>query len=178
MKTIVVYKSKYGYTKKYAQWLAEELNCDIKENAELDDILNYDIIIFGGGMYAGGLNGSKLITKNLSKLTNKKLVLFAVGSNPGRADEIEAFWSRLLNEKQRGVIKCFYLRGGFDYGKLGKADKFLMNMLRKVLVKKDDLTDDDKGLLAAYETPVDFTDKENLCGILDYIKNIQDNKCK
>jgi len=178
MKTIVVYKSKYGYTKKYAQWLAEELNCDIKENAGLDDILNYDIIIFGGGMYAGGLNGSKLMIKNFDKLTNKKLVIFAVGSNPGRADEIETFWMRLLNEKQRGVIKRFYLRGGFDYGKLGKADKFLMNMLRKVLEKKEVLTDDDKGLLAAYETPVDFTDRKNLCDILDYIKNIQDNKWK
>ena len=53
MKTIVAYKSKSGYTKKYAQWIAQELNCDIKENAELSDIINYDVIIYGGGMYAG-----------------------------------------------------------------------------------------------------------------------------
>ncbi len=38
MKTIVVYKSKYGYTKRYAEWIAEELSCDIKENAAFSDI--------------------------------------------------------------------------------------------------------------------------------------------
>lgn len=27
MKTIITYKSKYGSTKQYAEWLAEELNC-------------------------------------------------------------------------------------------------------------------------------------------------------
>ena len=31
-KVIVVYKSKYGSTKKYAQWLAEDLSCDLVEN--------------------------------------------------------------------------------------------------------------------------------------------------
>lgn len=31
MKTIIIYKSKSGYTKKYALWIAEELICDIKE---------------------------------------------------------------------------------------------------------------------------------------------------
>ena len=35
MKTIVAYKSKSGYTKTYAEWIAQELDCDIKENAEI-----------------------------------------------------------------------------------------------------------------------------------------------
>ena len=62
MKTIVAYKSKSGYTKTYAEWIAQELGCDIKENAELSDIIDYDTIIYGGGMYEGGFNGVKLIT--------------------------------------------------------------------------------------------------------------------
>ena len=28
MSTIVIYKTKYGGTKKYAEWIAEELGCD------------------------------------------------------------------------------------------------------------------------------------------------------
>ena len=31
MSTIVVYKSKYGSTKAYAQWIAEELGCEAVE---------------------------------------------------------------------------------------------------------------------------------------------------
>lgn len=166
MKTIVVYKSKYGYTKKYAQWLAESLGCDIKENASLADIMVYDTIIYGGGIYAGRINGAKLITKNLEKLSGKKLALFAVGSNVGRPEELEAFWKQALEENVRLNVPHFYLRGGFDYGRLGSVDKLMMNMLKKMLLKKDVLTEDDKGLLEAYEIPVDFTDRKNLEEIL------------
>lgn len=168
MKTIVVYKSKYGYTKKYAQWLAESLGCDIKENASLADVMGYNAIIYGGGIYAGRINGAKLITKNLEKLSGKKLALFAVGSNVGRSEELEAFWKQALEENVRLNVPHFYLRGGFDYGRLGSVDRLMMNMLKKMLLKKDTLTEDDKGLLAAYETPVDFTDRKNLEEILKF----------
>ena len=38
-KTIIIYFSKYGTTKKYAEWIAEELNgniFDIKNSKEID----------------------------------------------------------------------------------------------------------------------------------------------
>lgn len=170
MKTIVVYRSKYGYTKKYAEWLAESLGCDIKENASFADIASYDAVIYGGGIYAGRINGAKLITKNLSKLSEKKLVLFAVGSSVGRPQELEEFWAKALEETVREKIPHFYLRGGFDYGRLGSVDRLMMNMLKKMLLGKDILTEDDKGLLAAYETPIDFTEKKNLDEIIKMFK--------
>ncbi|MDE6764330.1 MAG: flavodoxin domain-containing protein [Oscillospiraceae bacterium] len=166
MKTIVVYKSKYGYTKKYAEWLAESLGCDIKDNASLADISDYDAVICGGGIYAGRINGAKLITQNYGKLSGKRLALFAVGSSVGRPEELEAFWEKALAENIRDRIPHFYLRGGFDYGRLGIIDRLMMNMLKKMLLGKDTLTEDDKGLLAAYETPVDFTERKNLGEII------------
>lgn len=166
MRTIVVYRSKYGYTKKYAEWLAESLGCDIKENASFADIASYDAVIYGGGIYAGRINGAKLITKNLSRLSGKKLVLFAVGSSVGRPQELEEFWAKALEETVREKIPYFYLRGGFDYSRLGNVDRLMMNMLKKMLLGKDTLTEDEKGLLAAYETPFDFTEKKNLDDII------------
>lgn len=166
MRTIVVYRSKYGYTKKYAEWLAESLGCDIKENASFADIASYDAVIYGGGIYAGRINGAKLITKNLSRLSGKKLVLFAVGSSVGRLQELEEFWAKALEETVREKIPHFYLRGGFDYSRLGNVDRLMMNMLKKMLLGKDTLTEDEKGLLAAYETPFDFTEKKNLDDII------------
>lgn len=58
-KTAVVFKSKYGSTKKYAQWIAEELSCDIfeRKNVKSDDLEAYDTVIYGGGLYAGGVKG-------------------------------------------------------------------------------------------------------------------------
>ncbi len=171
MKTIVVYKSKYGYTKRYAEWIAEELSCDIKENAAFSDISGYDMIICGGGCYAGTINGSKLITKNLARLSGKKLILFAVGSSSGADKDIIPFWEKNLTVEQRQAVAHFYLRGGFDYSRLGSADKLLMNMLKSHLKKIKDPDEETRGLLAAYDTPVDFTDKKRLKELLEYARN-------
>lgn len=173
MKTIVAYKSKTGYTKRYAQWIAEELGCDIKENPTFSDISDYDIVIYGGGMYVGGLNGVKLITKNFEKLSGKKLVLFAVGSNPGADKDIIPFWNRILSPEQQKTVGHFYLRGGFDFSKCRKGDKILMSMLKMRLEKLENPSEDEKGLLEAYDNPVDFTDKNNISELIVFIKNNQ-----
>lgn len=170
MKTIVAYKSKSGYTKTYAEWIAQELGCDIKENAVLSDIIGYDTIICGGGMYAGGFNGAKLITNNLDKLSGKKIVMFAVGSNPGREHEMMPFWNKVLTAGQQKSIGHFYLRGGFDFSKLTAGDKILMNMLKVRLLKKQERTEDEQGLLDSYDTPVDFRKKENIIPLIEYVR--------
>ena len=75
MKTIVVYKSKYGSSKEYAFWIAEELGCeavDVK-NIKIEKLYEYDTIIYGGGLYAEVINGITLITRNLDKLKDKKI---------------------------------------------------------------------------------------------------------
>ncbi|MGI6331281.1 MAG: flavodoxin domain-containing protein [Zhaonellaceae bacterium] len=56
---VVLYQSKYGTTKKYAEWLAEELSCDLIETkkATIEQIEKYKTIILGGGIYASGIAG-------------------------------------------------------------------------------------------------------------------------
>lgn len=43
---IVIYKSKYGATKKYAEWLSEELEYDIYDlsNVEIKQVLKLSLI--------------------------------------------------------------------------------------------------------------------------------------
>ena len=171
MKTIVVYKSKSGYTRTYAEWIAQELGCDIKENAVLSDLTGYDTVIYGGGMYAGGFNGAKLITKNLDKLSGKKIVLFAVGSNPGREAEMQTFWDKVLTAEQQKHIGHFYLRGGFDFGKLTAGDKLLMKMLRARLQGLKERTEDEQGMLDAYDKSVDFRDQKNIRPLIEYVRS-------
>ena len=163
MKTVVIYKSKSGYTKKYAEWIAEELNCDIKENKnlKLSDIKDYDTIIYGGGLYATMINGIDLIKKNFQELKGKNIIVYATGSNPGRAEEMNKVWEATFTEEQRNVIHKFYLRGGFDYSKLSFGNKILMSMLKKKLQSEKNPTEDEKDLLKAYDEPIDFTNKDN-----------------
>ena len=46
---IILYQSKYGATKKYVDWLVEELGYDYAEtkNSKVANLLNYDVIILG-----------------------------------------------------------------------------------------------------------------------------------
>ena len=82
-RTIVIYKSKYGATEKYAQWIGQEIDCPVVSADDFNkkDFEKYDNIIFGGGVHAGGVTGFDLIRKSMRKLAGKKVVVFAVGLN-------------------------------------------------------------------------------------------------
>lgn len=172
MKKIVVYKSKSGYTKKYAEWIAEELECDLRlaSDVTIEDLIKYDLIVYGGGLYAMGVNGLSLIKKNYHLLKDKKIVVWATGANPGREDEIKNLWQRNLTSEQLSTIKTFYLRGGFDYKLLKTGDKILMSMLKISLKRKKHKTEDDEGMLKAYDIPEYHCDKENIRDLINYIR--------
>ena len=54
MSTIVIYKTKYGSTKTYADWIAEELVCESVDakSVKIEDLEKYDTIVYRGGLYA------------------------------------------------------------------------------------------------------------------------------
>lgn len=47
----VIYKSKYGSTKQYAEWIAKELDASLFEatNIKPSQLLDYDVVVYGGG---------------------------------------------------------------------------------------------------------------------------------
>lgn len=163
-KVVVVYRSKSGYTKDYANWIAEDLKCDIYEASKLkvSDLSAYETIIYGGGIYASGVNGVKLITKNLEALKDKKLIIFAVGSSPVREETTESLRKFNIPMEQRDRIKFFYLRGGFDYSRLSPINKFAMSVLKMILKGKKNPTADERGLLNCYTNPQNFSKKTNI----------------
>lgn len=171
--TVVVYESKYGTTEKYAKWIAEDLNCPVYNLKGLrDDKLNeYDTIIHGGGLYAGGVAGSKI----LIKMQEKNIVLFTVGlADPNVTDYTEVLeknFDKELIEK----MKIFHLRGGIDYKNLSLMHKIMMSAMKKLVSKKseDELTHDDKMMLETYGDIVDFVDRKSIEPIIEYIKYIE-----
>lgn len=175
MKIVVVYKSKTGYTKKYAKWIAEELSADIFEisNVTSDDLTQYDTIIYGGSLHAAGINGVKLIIKNIDKLKGKKLVVFATGASPSRENVINEVRDKNFTQDQQKHIKFFYLRGGFNYKGLGNFDKFLMLLLKLKLKskKKEELTSDEIGMLSIYDKVTDYTRKQDIDKIIEYVNS-------
>ncbi len=175
MKTIVLYKSKSGYTKTYAEWISEALGCEMMESSGVnpETLLEYDTIIYGGGLYAAGINGIELITGNIDDLKGKNLVVWATGSCRGTPEEQEDIWSRNFTPEQRAVIKGYYLRGGFDYTKLNKVDKVLMSLLRAKLLLTPNRSEDQTGLLNAYKVPEYHCKRENIDELVAHVRGLE-----
>ena len=59
MKILVVYKSKTEFTKWYAEIIAKEVGGELTNISEVtaDKMSEYDVIVYGGGLYAGKING-------------------------------------------------------------------------------------------------------------------------
>ena len=114
-KSLVIYNSKYGYTEKYAQWLAEELNADICKNKNLnvDKLKNYFTIIFGGSFYAGRNKGAITLVKYYEQIKDKKVVLFTVGMFDTNSEEniigINKDLSKVITPEIREKIKIFLI---------------------------------------------------------------------
>ncbi|BEP28054.1 flavodoxin domain-containing protein [Helicovermis profundi] len=173
MKTIVVYKSKSNFVKNYADWIAKNLSADIFEASTVtsDKLLEYDTIIYGGGLYAGRINGVKLIKKNIHDLKGKNIVVFFSGASSPNEKAINEVKNNNFDEEMQKNIRFFYLRGGFDYNKLKSFDKLLMNMLKFTLKRKKNLSADDRGMLSAYDNPVDFTKEKNIDELISYVNS-------
>lgn len=174
-KTVVIYKSISGFTKKYAEWIAQFLNCDLldRKSTNLKKILEYDIIIYGGSLHAVGISGVDIIRKNLHRLKEKTIVIFATGASPARPGVSSEVLNRNFSSDQQKQITFFYLRGGFDFNKLDPVNKAIMTLMKWKIKSKKKWDPDEKGMMEAFSNPVDFTDKESLKKLLEFVRSKQ-----
>ena len=175
MKAIVVFKSVSGFTKRYAEWIDEEFGADLCRAGKADkaDLMEYDTVIFGGCLHAVGISGIGLIKGNLDALVGKSIVVFAVGASPWSEAIVEELEERNFTKDERARIKLFYLRGGFDLGKLGLPYRILMILFKFLLKMKKGKTADEEEMIRAYANPADFTVKGNIGGLTDYVEALK-----
>lgn len=174
MNAIVVYKSKYGSTKAYAEWIAEELGCQAVEASKVkaDDLEKYDTIIYGGGLYAEVIAGVTLITKNLDKLKDKKLIVYTTGITPidcrGYYDDL------VVNKNFKGEsykkVKMFNFMGKMVIDELSLVHKTAIKTLKKLMSDKKNPTEMEKLLIELCDVDGDFTDKNAIKELLEYAK--------
>ncbi len=172
----VIFKTKYGHTKQYAEWISEELKCDLFEQSEIsaEKMLEYDTIIYGGGLYASGILGIELITKNFSSLNNKNIVVFTVGlADPDIKSQFEPIINKNFTDEMQKYINIFHLRGGINYKELGIVHKAMMAALKSLVKnKKGELTDEDRQMLETYGQQIEFTDKGTIEPLISFVRSL------
>lgn len=167
MKVCIIYHSKTGFSRRYAQWLAEELGCQptpYRERGRIN-LPEYGIIVLLGGLYAGKMSGLPWLKKQLPQLAGKRVAAVAVGcapveENPGLPESME----KLFGDTPQ--IRGFYCQGGLDYEHMGTVDRAMMAMLRSFLKRKGDQPEMLEGISHSF----DGTNRSYLEPVLAWIR--------
>lgn len=174
MKSIVIYNSKTGFTKKYAEWICEAASCERVEfkKAGKINLLDYDAVIFGGWFMAGKITGLDWFKKKMPALAaaNKKLLVYAVGATPPQSPDIPAAMRKNFSDEEWGKVKTFYCPGGLNYDKMNFMSKLVMKMLSKALSSKKDATEAEKEQAKMILSSYDLSDKKYIEPLLAELK--------
>jgi len=121
MKSIIIYSSKSGNTKKIAESMASQVGCEAikisSDNSQsIVDLEGYDLIFVGTGLYAGTPNEDLL--KYLSSLhlkSTKQFALFITWGGAPRSDKMALTRLRALLEGkgQKVLLEHFASYGGW-----------------------------------------------------------------
>ncbi len=171
-KLAVVYASRYGSSLKYAQWIAQRAGGQLIEASRLKkgDLSQYGAIVFGGGVYAGSLNGINRLIKFKEEICGKKLILFFVGITD---TEDSGSYKKAAKESVPPAIlenaSLYYLRGALDYNKLSFLHKGVMRAMRGMLKKlpEEDTAGANNDFINIMERPVDYVRPESVEPIIN-----------
>ena len=173
MNPIVIYKSKYGSTKAYADQIAEKLGCQSvnAKGLKASDLKDYDTIIFGGGLYAEIIAGVTLITKNFDELSHKKLVVFTTGLTPL---DCRDYYDKMVIEKNfkpymLDKIKVFNFMGKMILEELSLPHKAAIKTLKKIMSGKENPSEMEKLLIDLCDKSGNFTDLSQTQYLVSYV---------
>lgn len=191
-KAIVIYKSKYGTTKRYAEWIAGELECPAVsiENFKRSELKNYDKVIYGGALQAGGIkdldkfmkwiktdlklldmyHGGKITAEDLRKsgVVQRRYAIFAVGINLENEEARRQLIDINFPKEYMKQLPCFYLPGEYHPENISGVDKMIIGMAKKMIAKKkaSDTTEEDELLLKHLEEGCNMVDRERIAPIV------------
>lgn len=175
MNNIIIYGSHYGTTKQYAEELSRRTNIEVISFENVEEINDYDNIIYLGGLYAGGVLGMSKTIKKLNNISNKKIIIATVGlSDP--TDEINKnnIRNNIKSQIPKEIFekaKIFHLRGGIDYSKLNFAHRTMMKLLYNAVknLPEEKQTAENRAMIETYNKKVDFIDFSSLDKIINEI---------
>ncbi len=184
MKDIILYGSKYGSCRQYAQKLSLQTKIPAVSYKKAPAFADYHTIVYMGSLYAGGVLG---LAKTLRKVTLQKgqrLLIVTVGlSDPAEAEtreNIRALLQKQIPKNLFSKAKIFHLRGRIDYHKLHVFHRILMALLHCALRKtpKEKWTAEERVIAETYGKNADFTNYEALDPLVEALQNNPVPECK
>lgn len=168
MKTIVIYNSQTGFTKRYAQWIAEAAGADCLalSEAKKKSMSAYEAIIFGGWACGGAISKLSWFKEHMAQWEDKKLIAFCVGASPIDSPEIEPGLKQNFTESELNKVNVFYCPGGLSYEKMSAPLKLMMRLFVKALKAKKEKTEYEQEMIKMLSISYDLSDRKYIKPIL------------
>jgi len=169
-RVLILYQSKYGSTKQYAEWIHREIPSQMADAEKCNalEFTKYDVIIFGGYIRTGRIVIAPVIVENWNAIKEKKIILFTTSGTPPEHPNISKIYNANLPQEIRREVKYFPLRGRMVHKDLSSYDESLVavgRMMEKDETLKRFMTED-----------FDEVKQENIFPIMEYIKALLTRK--
>lgn len=181
-KSIVIYTSKRGSAKQYAEWIAEELSCEAVplSDAKSLNLHEFDCIIYGGWIRGSGIVGFDKFAKMLDDELTKRLIVYGVGIADETAENYAQVWGYSIGKidpKNEKRILLYILGGRYVPQNVKGPDAFLMKIMRSVLISGS--TSDAKSRMNfmkdRIDNGVDMVKRDNIASLVKDAKKIMNN---
>ena len=160
----IVYTSNTGFTARYAAMLGQKTGLPVFELAEAYKKLPKKTpIIYLGWLFASAVKGYR---KAADRFQVKALVGVGLCQTGTLIEDVIK-----VNEPAEGV-PVFTVQGGMDHSKLKGINKFMINMLIKMMSKAKNPSVEDQMKLELIRTGGDLVREENLEAVLRWYNEV------
>ena len=172
MNILLLCHSKSGFTKRYADWIGEELGVSpvLLQDCTPAQIAGADLILYGAGVNGGIINGQAKLERMVKKAGNQPVIWFATGLRPATDRTLELI--RRNNFGAEAEAPLFYFPGGLDKEKLQAGDRTMLRVYRAMLRRRRDLHPEDEEVLRRMSYPGDYTDRAAIAPLVEFIRNL------
>lgn len=173
MKSVILYGSRYGSARRYAQELSKQTDIPAVSYQEAPPLSKLETIVYIGALYAGGVLGLTKTLRRQSFGEHQRLVIVTVGladpDIPQNRENIRNSLQKQILAQLYGRAAVFHLRGAIDYQALSLGHRTMMALLHRSLQKKpaEEWSEEDKALMETYGKQADFVDFASLRPIIN-----------
>lgn len=172
MKTLIVYRSKCGSTKKYAEDIAQAVGGEAIPLAKgwKKKAKEADCLVFGGFVQAGVIQGLDKFLAEYDSFGDIPVLVYAVGmaypTKEGRDDLIT------MNLLDMYHIRFYQVQGSFDINKLGWFSKLMMKRVFNQMANKEGATANEQMLADLISRPLLVYDHDKINRIIEVINKL------
>lgn len=176
MEHIILYGSKYGSTRQYAEALSKQTGIPALRYQDAPNLSDKKTIIYLGGLYAGGILGLSKTFRGFSLRDGQRLIIITVGlSDPAHPETRESIRRSLRGQISDQLLRAasvFHLRGGIDYQTLSRGHRLLMSLLFQSVRRtpEENRTAENQEFFETYGKKVTFVDFGSLAPILQVMR--------